>query len=29
MYGLLGVLLMTGSIVSIIVTTRKKKSIQK
>ena len=29
MYGLLGVLLMTGSIVSIIVITRKKKSIQK
>ena len=29
MYGLLGVLLMTGSIVSIIVTTRKKKTIQK
>ncbi|MBQ9168859.1 MAG: LPXTG cell wall anchor domain-containing protein, partial [Oscillospiraceae bacterium] len=28
MYGLLGVLLMTGSIVSIIVTTRKKKSMQ-
>ena len=29
MYGLLGVLLMTGSIVSIIITTRKKKQIQK
>ena len=28
MYGLLGVLLMTGSVVSIIVTTRKKKSMQ-
>jgi hypothetical protein len=29
MYGLLGILLMTGSVVSIIVTSRKKKPMQK